>query len=190
MHDATFKLCIFGDGGVGKTTLINKYLTGLFKGDTHITIGVDFHMKIVNLSSITVKLQIWDFAGEERFRFFLPNYMIGASGSIFMYDITRNSSLHHLNDWLSVLVKDNINIQDTIPILLVGGKADLENARSIDSKYALKITKTNNLSGFIECSAKTGKNVDIIFETITFLMMKKAGFLQSSGEFHHVKISY
>jgi len=190
MQDATFKLCIFGDGGVGKTTLINKYLTGIFIGDTHITIGVDFHMKIVKLGGITVKLQIWDFAGEERFRFFLPNYMRGASGGIFMYDITRQSSLYHLDDWLKILVKDNIKVQDTIPILLVGGKADLEDARTVDSEFAYNLTKANNLNGFIECSAKTGQNVELIFELIARLMIKKAEFLELSENFDNIKISY
>ncbi len=82
--DAMFKLCIFGDGGVGKTTLVKRYLTGVFAGDTTMTIGVDFHIKKLNIEGKEVGLQIWDFAGEDRFRFLLPSYVFGTSGGIFM----------------------------------------------------------------------------------------------------------
>ncbi|MCK4688545.1 MAG: GTP-binding protein, partial [Candidatus Lokiarchaeota archaeon] len=85
MADAMFKICIFGDGGVGKTTLVKRYMTGVFKGDSTMTIGVDFHVKKLEINGLNVSLQIWDFAGEDRFRFLLPSYVIGASGGIFMY---------------------------------------------------------------------------------------------------------
>ena len=184
MQDATFKICIFGDGGVGKTTLINKYLTGVFKGDTTITIGVDFHMKVVKMYGMKVKLQIWDFAGEERFRFLLPGYMRGASGGIFMYDTTRYSSLKHIDDWMEALNTDILKTPEQIPIILVGGKTD------VDSKEAFKIAKSNNLNGYIECSAKTGENVEIIFETIASIMLEKSGLLQPTSDYDHIIISY
>ena len=100
-HDFLFKICIFGDGGVGKTTLLNRYVLGLFKDDSKMTIGVDFRMKQLKVNEKIVTLQIWDFAGEERFRFLLPHYITGASGGIFMYDITRYSSLKNLNEWIN-----------------------------------------------------------------------------------------
>jgi len=190
MQDATFKICIFGDGGVGKTTLISKYLTGVFKGDTTITIGVDFHIKVIRLYGMKVKLQIWDFAGEERFRFLLPGYMRGASGGIFMYDTTRYSSLKHIDDWMKVLNSDVLKTPEQIPIILVGGKIDLEEFRTVDNKEAFKIAKSNHLNGFIECSAKTGDNVEIIFETIASIMLEKSGLLQPTTDYDHIKISY
>ena len=97
-----FKVCLFGDGGVGKTTLINRYLTGVFKSDESITIGVDFHIKKLIIEEKRISLQIWDFAGEERFRFLLPSYVLGASGGIFVYDITRFTSLKNFQDWLDI----------------------------------------------------------------------------------------
>ena len=175
--DAVFKICIFGDGGVGKTTLVNKYLTGVFKNST-MTIGIDFHIKTLDIDGIKVRLQIWDFAGEERFRFLLPSYIIGASGGIFMYDITRFSSLKNLNNWLEVLNNKASAIEEQIPILLVGGKIDLEEKRAIDKEMGFETAKENNLCGFIETSAKTGQNVDLIFETITRKIIKEAGIFE------------
>jgi len=182
MQDAVFKLCIFGDGGVGKTTLVNKYLTGVFKNST-MTIGIDFHIKTLVIDGIKIRLQIWDFAGEERFRFLLPSYMRGASGGIFMYDITRFSSLKNLKDWLDVLNHEVPAIEEQIPILLVGGKADLEDKRAIDKDLGFETAKVNNLSGFFECSAKTGANVEMVFETITREIVKKAGIFELNPTF-------
>ena len=76
---------IFGDSGTGKTTLTHRFLTNLFKQDISMTLGVDFLSKDVEINGERVKLQIWDFAGEERFRFLFPSYLKGANGAIFMY---------------------------------------------------------------------------------------------------------
>ncbi len=174
--DGIFKICIFGDGGVGKTTLVNKYLTGVFVGDTGITIGVDFHLKKIKLKDKLVKLQIWDFAGEERFRFLLPSYARGAVGGIFMYDITRFSSFRNFAEWLKIFrngsIEAELQIPIPIPILLVGGKADLEDQRSVHSEYAFEMARSANLCGFVECSAKTGQNVEKIFQTIARRIME------------------
>ena len=189
MHDALFKICIFGDGGVGKTTLINKYLTGIFKADQTITIGVDFHMKALDMYGMKIKLQIWDFAGEDRFRFLLPSYMRGASGGIFMYDITRYKSLENIENWINVLNTDVLKTPNQIPILLVGGKIDLEDLRTVDSEDAFERAKTFELNGFIECSAKTGENVEIIFESLSSIMLERAGLLQPNNDYESIKIS-
>ncbi|MCJ7649642.1 MAG: GTP-binding protein, partial [Candidatus Lokiarchaeota archaeon] len=69
MYDAIFKTVIFGDAGSGKTTLTKRFVTDLFIPDSHMTIGVEFETKIVEIDDIRVKLMIWDFGGEERFRF-------------------------------------------------------------------------------------------------------------------------
>jgi len=176
--DLMFKICLFGDGGVGKTTLIGRYLTGVFKSNQTITIGVDFHVKKLEVDGKKVSLQIWDFAGETRFRFLLPSYVVGASGGIFMYDITRFSSLKNFPDWIEIFKKGFISKQNQqLPVIMAGSKLDLNYKRAVSSKEAFDMAKTNNLYGYIECSAKDGRNVEDIFYEITKLMMHRAGLI-------------
>ena len=173
MYDATFKIIIFGDAGCGKTTLTQRFLTNLFVSDQTMTIGVDFEVKSLTVDEQKVKLQIWDFGGEERFRFLLPTYVRGARGGLFLYDITNFSSIAHIDDWLSVIRKE-IRAEDTFPIIAVGGKADLVESREVSSEEGIKIAKSRNVNGFIETSSKSGENVEKTFEALTRLMLREA----------------
>jgi small GTP-binding protein len=173
MYDATFKIIIFGDAGCGKTTLTQRFLTNLFVSDQTMTIGVDFEVKSLTVDEQKVKLQIWDFGGEERFRFLLPTYVRGARGGLFLYDITNFSSIAHIDDWLSVIRKE-IRAEDTFPIIAVGGKADLVESREVSSAEGIKIAKSRNVNGFIETSSKSGENVEKTFEALTRLMLREA----------------
>lgn len=174
MPDVVFKVCIFGDGGVGKTTLVKRYLTGLFDTDTKMTLGVDFYMKHLKIEEKHLGLQIWDFSGEEQFRFLLPGYVRGASGGIFMYDITRYSSLKHLEEWLEVFRESFNELRGKIPLIMVGGKLDLDHKRSVDQEDAIERAKKFEMIECIECSAKTGQNVEQIFITLSQNMLEKA----------------
>ena len=184
----TFKLCIFGDGGVGKTTLVNKYLTDVFSSKSKLTIGLDFHIKIIKFNGLNVKLQIWDFAGEARFRFLLPSYIKGASGGIFMFDITRYSSLKNIDKWLDVTREGAPEFENEKPILLVGGKSDLEEKRAVNQKETHKIVKHHNLYDFIECSSKTGENIGAVFESITRKMFEKENPSNLPREYYNIEL--
>ena len=170
--DAVFKICIFGDGGVGKTTLTERYLTGMFKEDMRITLGTNFYRKSLTVEGILVSLQIWDFGGEKQFHSLFPTYVIGASGAVFMYDITRFSSIKNVKAWLDLLKQGLREI--TIPIIMVGGKLDLAQDRGIDKESAEKVKNDNNFFRLIECSAKTGENVEQVFYDLALEMLKKA----------------
>ncbi|MGV9170960.1 MAG: Rab family GTPase [Promethearchaeia archaeon] len=174
MYDATYKLIIFGDAGCGKTTLTHRFLTNIFESDSKMTIGVDFQAKSLEIGGKKVKLQIWDFGGEERFRFLLPTYIQGANGGLFMYDITNYSSLAHIDDWLNV-IRDKL--EEYLPILIVGGKADLHENREVAIEDGIKIAKSREVDGFIECSSKTGKNVEESFKAITKIMMENTNLI-------------
>lgn len=160
---------------MGKTTLTKRYVTGLFDEDLKVTIGLDFYMKNLEINGKLISLQIWDFAGESRFRFLLPGYVRGASGAIFMYDITRYASIKQIDAWLEVFNQGVIGIDKQVPKIMVGGKADLNYRRSIKSEDAIKIARDRSFIGFIECSSKTGENVEKIFTTLSKEMMDKAG---------------
>jgi Ras-related protein Rab-1A len=139
-----------------------------------MTIGVDFEVKSLELNEKKVKLQIWDFGGEERFRFLLPTYVRGANGAIFMYDVTNYSSLAHIDDWLLVIRKEIKSEQETFPIIVVGGKADLIEHREVSGEEGINIAKQRGVDGFIECSSKTGENVEQTFDALTSIMMQRS----------------
>ncbi len=166
-----FKLPIFGDAGVGKTTLTHRYLHGLFKQSYHGTIGIDFYLKRFEVDGKDVSLQIWDFAGEEKFRFLLPGIINGAQGTIFMFDITRYVTFKNLTNWLSVFSSANKTHGQKVPAILVGSKTDLIGLRTVPLEEGKKFVKENNLAEYIECSSKTGENVEELFKAITKIMI-------------------
>jgi len=170
MYDAIFKIVIFGDAGCGKTTLLKRYITDLFISDTKMTIGVDFETKTLSYDGLEVKLMIWDFGGEERFRFIFPNYISGAMGGVLMYDITDYSSLSHAIDWLNVVNAS----ENSFPVVLLGGKADLHALREVSYEEGLQIANNMNLRGFFECSSKTGENVEKVFYSLVKSMLNIA----------------
>ncbi len=163
----TKKLILFGDGGVGKSTLVERYVHGTFKEDTKITLGVQFLVKRLKLDrGLSVDLQIWDFGGEDRFRFLLPAYCRGAAGGIFMFDITAPITLYHLGDWLPVVMRR----EKQFPIIAVGTKLDLDPLRKVRKEEEVSFARQRNLPEVIEASSKTGENIDFIFDTITHMM--------------------
>ncbi|MFX1394454.1 MAG: Rab family GTPase [Promethearchaeota archaeon] len=175
MSENKFKLMIIGNGGVGKTTLVNRYLTGVFTQGA-LTIGVDFHIKAVEIEGEKVTLQIWDFAGEDRFRFLLPSYAMGANGAIFMYDITRYTSLDSVEEWLDVFRK-SFKEDEEVPMIMVGSKLDLMERRVVPRVDAVEIASKYQFYDYLECSSKTGKNVEDIFFRIAQIMLEKAAII-------------
>jgi len=167
MYDLIFKIVIFGDAGCGKTTLNKRFIKDLFLPDSHMTIGVEFETKIIEVDEKHVNLMIWDFGGEERFRILFPQYILGVMGGILMYDITDYSSFSHISDWLSIIKETKKNI----PILLLGGKLDLEQFREISFNEAKQLADSLGLNNYIECSSKTGENVENSFKELTRMII-------------------
>ena len=172
MYDATFKIVIFGDPNVGKEAITQKFLTNLFVSESKMTIGVDFEVKSLYVDGLKVKLQIWDYGTEERFKFLLPTYVRGARGGIFVYDLTNSTSFAHIDDWLS-LIRREIGTEVIFPIIVVGNRADLIEKRHVSWSKAITTVKSRNLDGLIEISIKTGENVDEAFQTLTRVMLNE-----------------
>ena len=176
-REGAFKLCIFGDGGVGKTTLVNRYLTKIFDESLKMTIGADFYVKDLEIDGKKIVNRIWDFGGEQRFKVLLPSFAKGANGGIFMYDITRYTSVKNVADWLSIFEKNAANQQIDIPIVMVGGKLDLQEKRSVETEDAIELSEKYNLQGHYECSSKSGEKVEEVFEFITRKMMESTNLI-------------
>ncbi len=164
----TFKLIIAGDGGVGKTTLVDRYVNGTFHDNSRITLGVQFMVKRLVIDNNAIDLQIWDFGGEDRFRFILPAYCRGAHGAIFMYDTTSPTSLYHIDEWLQVLRSQGGNF----PMVVGGTKVDLAGYRKVPLVEAVTVANRSGIANVVEVSSKTGQNVDVLFENLCLQMMK------------------
>ena len=166
-----FKLCVLGDGGVGKTTLVERLATGHFNPVTKMTIGIDFSLIHLDLlidqfNTVPVDVTVWDLGGEDRFRFMLPAYMQGADGGVLLYDVTRFQSAMHLPDWIKMWRE---NVPPDTPIFLVGSKFDLvkegmyptveNNIRALKQELGIKI--------HFLISTKDGIMIDDLIQTIT-----------------------
>jgi len=181
MYDATLRIVIFGDFFKERQALFEKFLTKLFKSDNTTTIGVEYFVKSLNVDGLKVKLQVDDILGEGRFRFLLPIYMRAARGGLFVYDVTNYSSLAHIDEWLSIIRKD-IKTEDMVPIIMVAMVPDEICERQVSAEEAIKIAKSRNLSGYIECNLKTGKNVEKTFEGIARLILAGIGYQRGKKE--------
>ncbi len=95
----TFKIVLLGDGAVGKTSLRSKFMGEGFEADYMLTIGVDFATKDVSKDGKNFKAQIWDLAGQERFKFLQEKFLKGTQGILFVYDVNRMDSLESAIDW-------------------------------------------------------------------------------------------
>ncbi|MFX1478496.1 MAG: Rab family GTPase [Promethearchaeota archaeon] len=171
-YDYTFKVIMLGDASVGKNSLILRYAKGFFMEDLKLTIGVDFYSKTIFFNDKKIKLRIWNFGGEERFRFLLSQYSKNADGAFFLYDITNPQSIAHLLDWVQ-LVRENL---EDIPIMLVGNKVDLEEFRAVSREEGILAAKKYKLASFVEISVKTGKNVENAFNVMTEIMLERERF--------------
>ncbi|TFG26642.1 MAG: hypothetical protein EU532_09400, partial [Promethearchaeota archaeon] len=90
------------------------------------------------------------------------------------FDLTRYSSIRNLSDWIEVFNKGSKNYDNKIPLIMVGGKLDLDNKRSVETEHAIELAERNNFNDYIECSSKTGENVEEIFKRITKVMLENA----------------
>ena len=166
----TLKIIVCGEGGVGKTTLINDF-TGLpvSIGETPATIGINFATRTVTTSSRIISLQIWDFGGQDQFRFFLPDFCKGALGCVVVFDLTRYTTFEKIEDWLRV-IEENVK---GIPGILVGNKADKKESRAVDQSVIDALVTEGKFRAYFETSAKTGQNIAEPFAMLTLIILKR-----------------
>jgi len=154
-----FKYIIVGDTAVGKSCLLLQFTDKRFQPVHDLTIGVEFGSRTINIDGKQVKLQIWDTAGQEKFRSITRSYYRGTSGALLVYDITRRETFDHLVEWLEDCRKYS---NPNIVIMLIGNKSDLEEKRAVSKEEGERFAKEHGLY-FLETSAKTDNNVDEAF---------------------------
>jgi len=175
-YDDTIKIMVFGDDSDETRSLTLRYISGFFLDDLRLTIGVDFYSKVTNFNDKKIKLQLWTFGGEQRFRFLLHQYCKGARGGLFVFDIADSSSLAHIDDWLSVIRKED---RADIPIFLVGIIPDEKNKRRVSTQKGKKIATSKNLNGYFECNLKTGENVEKVLDELIRLILADPNYTPS-----------
>ncbi len=163
------KILTAGEGGVGKTTLLTRYVEGKFSAETKMTIGVEFFLKETEIDDKHCTLQLWDFGGQERFRFLLESYVLGAKGAMLMFDLTRISSLENLEQWLNIVRKGD----PSLPVLFLGTKLDLVDEIQVDDDYAQSFLSEYNLIDYLKISSKTGENIGQAFEQLTRKILER-----------------
>lgn len=173
--DATIKVLLIGDSGVGKSSLLMSFTTGTFDEGICATIGIDFKVKRVDVldaegSRKTVHMQLWDTAGQERFRTLTSSYYRGAHAVALVYDVNAPDTFSGLTKWL-----DEANsycradaLDDHVVYLLIGNKMDLsgsEDNMAVSKATALRFAQQHNML-FAITSAKTKQGVAQAFDEV------------------------
>ncbi|EDW00087.1 ras-related protein Rab-18A [Drosophila grimshawi] len=161
MADRAIKLLIIGESGVGKSSLIRRFVENKFDDNHDVTIGMDFKSAVMCVDGTEYKVALWDTAGAERFRSLTPSFYRKALGAILVYDITCRESLVKLEAWLAEV--DSYSDNPNIAIIVVGNKIDRE--RVVDREEGRKFARKHRAL-FIETSAKCDQFVSDAFKDI------------------------
>ena len=167
-HKYLFRLCLLGEAGVGKSSILTRFCDNTFKENYNNTIGLDFRVVTLKYKDIISKLHIWDTAGQERFRSLSLNYLHNSHGFIFVYDVSDKNSFNNIINWINLGFDNNKN---SIINFLIGNKCDLENKRQVSQNEGEQFAKEKNLI-FLEASCKNDQNVQKIFYYFNYKLIE------------------
>lgn len=160
-----YKLVLLGDTAVGKSCIAVRFVRDEFSEFQEPTIGAAFLTSNINYNNINYRFEIWDTAGQERYRSLAPMYYRGSSAAIIVYDITQKDSFYGAKSWINEVKKRASHCK----IILVGNKKDLEKNRDINLSEVEDLVSSNSIEHLL-VSAKTGENINNIFEVICSLL--------------------
>lgn len=161
----SYKIVLLGDTAVGKSCVASRFVNDQFYEFQEPTIGAAFLTKTMEYNEKKFRFEIWDTAGQERYRSLAPMYYRGSAAAIIVYDITQNDSLNGAITWVKEVKKRAAHAE----IILVGNKKDLEVNKKVDYDNVREIAEQNNIRHLL-VSAKTGENINLIFEKICELL--------------------
>jgi small GTP-binding protein len=176
-----YKVALVGDGNVGKTSLVRRFCEGKFEESRILTIGVDFQIKTVQLGERTIRLSIWDIAGQDRFRAFRDQFLNGTLAVALVYDVTAPASFFNLSRW-----RDDVSsVAPGVPMVVIGNKKDL--GAVVPPGEAEGWAKFEGRMPFLQTSAMTGENVEQFFQGLAYLAYKHS---EMSKELERLKSQY
>jgi small GTP-binding protein len=165
------KIVLMGNTNVGKTSIVSTAISGIFSDDTPSTLGATYSTKTVQLDGLAVRLQIWDTAGQEKYRAMTPMYFHNAQVALVVYSIVEADTFSAVDGWIKSL-KDNAD--PSVLIYMIGNKTDLDDERAVSPDEATD--KANELGAvFVEVSAKTGFGIQDLFALIPRDYIEKVG---------------
>ncbi|OHS96230.1 Ras family protein [Tritrichomonas foetus] len=154
------KVVFVGDSSVGKTSIISQLIYNNSAQDQGPTVGIDFFSKNITVGTETIRVQIWDTAGQEQFHSLIPSYLRNSTIAIIVYDITNQESFENLDRW----IKTVLDIANPA-IIIVGNKSDLEDARAISTEDGQRFAEAHQAK-FIETSARKPSNINELFQFV------------------------
>ncbi len=172
-YERVYKLVMLGDEAVGKTSLIVQHTEHKFDQNYKMTIGTDISAKLVEVEEKGLKtnvyLIIWDIGGQEKYRILRESYLRGASGALLVFDLTNKNSFHHIYEWID---ESRRFCGPNLPMIILGNKCDLGDKREVTLEEGKKGAKELKVE-YYETSAKTGKDVNVVFDKITKIILQK-----------------
>ena len=170
-YEMMVKIILIGDSSVGKTNIMSKYLKNQFNENSKATVGVEFGSKLFKINGHNIKAQIWDTAGQEKYKAITGAYYKGSKGAFVVYDITRKDSFDSVDKWINDLKSSS---DQKLVVIIIGNKCDLEDKREILDEQGEEKAKSFGCA-FLETSALSGNNVDKAFEMMISEIFKKYG---------------
>ena len=174
-----FKILVLGDPSVGKSCFLIRYTEDTFQDVYLSTIGMDCKYKDVILEEDkSIRLQIWDTAGQDRFRSITKNLYKGAAGIMLIYDITNRNTFDNVKKCVNSIKEE---VTSKVVIILVGNKIDLDKKRQVQTDEGEQIAEEFDMP-FFECSALTGENINSALETLAKKLVEVKAKAKQHGE--------
>jgi len=165
----TFKIIVVGDQGVGKTSLVRRFVEDKFDDSIHHSISDNYFKNQIEFNSGNiVQLQLWDFGARAQLRHLLTNFVSGARGALILFDMTRPIKIIEILEWVNMVRQADMSL----PIILVGTKCDLTDNVIINNKEIGHIIKVFNINDYIETSSKENINIFKVFYRLSKEIIK------------------
>ena len=174
--DFKVKIMFIGNSSVGKTSIIKRYSKNIFSTSYISTLGIDFESKNINIDNKTINLQIWDTAGQEKYKVLSKNYYNNSNAFIIVYDITNLESFESVMNWIDQIKE---NAPENVKSILLGNKSDLEEKRKISEEEGKNLAKKININ-FYETSAQNGVNIEKAIDDLVKDVINDENFIKEN----------